>query len=115
MRTAAIFTLTAAMLAGGAVAQAAPSREPDQRSPRDSIHMYEIEPLPAVSILLSSDRGKRTEALDFVFNGEELDLPSTNAFAGFEATPAPVESDSPEASEPTQAPSESDLPEAPEE
>lgn len=99
MRTSVASVLTAAMLTGGAAAGAAPSPEPGQRSPRDSIRMYEIEPQPAVTILARSDRGDRAEALDFVFNGEELDLPSAGRISGSEATPAPVGSDLPEAPE----------------
>lgn len=99
---------TAAFVSVGAAAQGSPSERSaansEGRSPRGSIRMYEIEPQPAVTILASFDRSNRTEALDFVFNGEKLDLPSAGKSSDPESPspetgPAPVESEVPETPE----------------
>lgn len=113
MRNIIISALTAAaLLPVGAAAQAGPSEQStansEQRSPRDSIRMYEIGPQPAVTILASFDQTNRAEALDFVFNGAELDLSSASKStvqssgqesSDSETEPAPAESEAPETPE----------------
>lgn len=113
MRNITISALAAAaLLPAGAAAQVSPSERPaansEQRSPRDSIRMYEIGPQPAVTILASFDDSNRAQALDFVYNGEKLDLSSAGESTGQlsdqessgpETEPAPAESEAPESPE----------------
>lgn len=76
-------TLLTALFLASPVASLALAQEPTKNRPQpakksaaESVHMFAIPPQQAISILASFDNNNRADALNFVFNGRDLEFPS---------------------------------------